>query len=129
MYYLCNRLTVYDYIIITSSHILGGYDSDVEREKSMDYISMIYAAPIRDAAVAPKDVVKPHQQETKEERGGASGRGKVSRALQSSLNVVTSEDNAQVNVSTNVLVLSPPPPPPPPGSRFERENRHQVLIP
>ena len=68
----------------------------MEREKSMDYVSMIYAAPIRDAAA---DVVKPHKQETKEEKGGAGGRGKVSRAIQSSLNVVTSEDNTQVNVS------------------------------
>ena len=59
----------------------------------MDYVSMIYAAPIRDAAAAPQDVVK-------EEKGGASGRGKVSRVLQSSLNVVTSEDNTQINVSS-----------------------------
>ena len=88
-----------NYINITSSYYVGGYDSDVEREKSMDYISMIYTAPIRDAAAA-KDVVKPHKQETKEEKGGASGRGKVSRALQSSLNVVTSEEKTQVTVST-----------------------------
>ena len=72
----------------------------MEREKSMDYVSMIYAAPIRDAAAAPQDVVKPHKQETKEEKGGASGRSKVSRALQSSLNVLTSEDNTQINVSS-----------------------------
>ena len=91
-------------IIITSSlhhHIyVGGYDSDVEREKSMDYVSMIYTAPIRDAAAA-KDVVKPHKQETKEEKGGASGRGKISRALQSSLKVVTSEEKVQVTVSNS----------------------------
>ena len=68
----------------------------MEREKSMDYKKMIYAAPIRDAAA--EGVVKPHMQETKEEKGGTSGRGKVSRALQSSLNVVTSEDKVQVNV-------------------------------
>ena len=79
----------------------------MEREKSIDYISMIYTAPIRDAAAA-KDVVKPHKQETKEEKGGASGRGKVSRALQSSLKVVTSEDKVQVTVSTNVLASPPP---------------------
>ena len=79
--------------------ITGGYDSDVEREKCMDYISMIYAAPIRDAA-AP-DVVKPHKQETKEEKGGSSGRGKVSRAVQTSLRVVTNEDKVQVTVSAD----------------------------
>ena len=93
------RLHNDDVIITQSLHHLGGYDSDVEREKSMDYVSMIYTAPIRDAAAAPQDVVKPHKQETKEEKGGASGRGKVSRALQSSLNVVTSEDSTQINVS------------------------------
>lgn len=86
-----------DYIIITSSPV-GGYDSDVEREKNMDYVSLIYTAPIRDAAAA-KDAMKPHKQETKEEKGGASGRGKVSRALQSSLKVVTTEDKVQVTVS------------------------------
>ena len=91
------------------SSYIGGYDSDVEREKSIDYVSMIYTAPIRDAAAA-KDVVKPHKQETKEEKGGASGRGKVSRALQSSLKVVTSEDQVQVTVSTNVLAPTPPHP-------------------
>ena len=70
----------------------------MEREKGMDYISKIYVAPIRDAAAA-MDVVKPHKQEAKEEKGGASGRGKVSRALQSSLKVVTNEEKVQVTVS------------------------------
>lgn len=36
-----------------------GYDSDVEREKNMDYASKIYANPIRE-----KEGVKPHLQET-----------------------------------------------------------------
>ena len=76
----------------------GGYDSDVEREKSMDYGSLTYAAPIRDASAL--GVVKPHKQESKEEKGGASGRGKVSRAVQSSVKVVTREDKLQVKVIT-----------------------------
>ena len=40
----------------------GGYDSDVEREKRMDYQSKIYAAPLRDAGAG----VKPHLQEEKQ---------------------------------------------------------------
>ena len=63
----------------------------------MDYVSMTYTTPIRDAAAM--GVVKPHKQETQEEKGGASGRGKVSRSQQSSLRVVTSEEKVQVNVS------------------------------
>lgn len=66
----------------------------------MDYKSMIYVAPIRDAAA--EGVVKPHMQETKEEKGGVSRRSKVNRALQSSLNVVTSEDKVEVSVSMSV---------------------------
>ena len=68
----------------------------------MDYKSMIYTAPIRDAAA--ESVVKPHMQETKQEqeKGGASGRSKVSRALQSSLNVITSKDTVEVSVSVNI---------------------------
>lgn len=63
----------------------------------MDYKSMIYTTPIRDAAA--EGVVKPHMQETKQEKSGASGRSKVSRALQSSLNVITSKDTVEVSVS------------------------------
>ena len=32
-----------------------GYDSDIEREKSINYVSKTYVSPIRDATV-----VKPH---------------------------------------------------------------------
>lgn len=49
---------------MTSSIIVihtGGYDSDVEREKKMDYQSKIYAAPLRDAGAG----IKPHLQEDK----------------------------------------------------------------
>lgn len=38
-----------------------GYDSDVEREKNMDYGSKIYVNPIRE-----KEGVKPHLQESVE---------------------------------------------------------------
>ena len=87
------------YIIVT-----GGYDSDVEREKSIDYSSLTYATPIRDAAAM--GVVKPHKQESKEEeKGGVSGRGKVSRAVQNSVKVVTSEEKVQVNVSLCMPML------------------------
>ena len=84
--------------------ITGGYDSDVEREKSIDYGSLTYATPIRDAAAM--GVVKPHKQESKEEeKGGVSGRGKVSRAVQSSVKVVTSETQVQVHVSLYLCLL------------------------
>lgn len=46
---------------IIQSHHTGGYDSDVEREKKMDYQSKIYAAPLRDAGAG----IKPHLQEDK----------------------------------------------------------------
>ena len=39
----------------------AGYDSDVEREKNMDYSKKIYANPIRE-----KEGIKPHLQETVE---------------------------------------------------------------
>ena len=41
--------------------LAGGYDSDVEREKKIDYQSKIYAAPIREAGAG----IKPHLQEDK----------------------------------------------------------------
>ncbi|KAJ8309461.1 hypothetical protein KUTeg_014335 [Tegillarca granosa] len=45
----------------TDSEEEGGYDSDVEREKNMDYGSKIYVNPIRE-----KEGVKPHLQESVE---------------------------------------------------------------
>ena len=39
----------------------GGYDSDVEREKNMDYQSKIYYAPVRDSG----GQLKPHLLEDK----------------------------------------------------------------
>jgi len=37
-----------------------GYDSDVEREKLINYISKTYESPVRDSSI-----VKPHQQQLK----------------------------------------------------------------
>ena len=37
-----------------------GYDSDVEREKLINYISKTYESPVRDPSI-----VKPHQQQHK----------------------------------------------------------------
>lgn len=39
-------------------HVWAGYDSDVAREKNMDYTTKIYAASIREMSG-----VKPHQQQ------------------------------------------------------------------
>jgi len=37
-----------------------GYDSDVEREKLINYVSKTYESPVRDPSI-----VKPHQQQHK----------------------------------------------------------------
>ncbi len=72
----------------------GGYDSDVEREKAMDYGSKTYSNPIRDTATEGK--VKPHQQPV---GGGDTQRVKVSRSSCFTAKVATKEDKTEVNVS------------------------------
>ena len=42
--------------------LVSGYDSDVAREKNMDYTTKIYTDPIR-----KKTGIKPHEQEYEEE--------------------------------------------------------------
>lgn len=42
--------------------LVSGYDSDVAREKNMDYTTKIYTDPIR-----KKSGIKPHEQEYEEE--------------------------------------------------------------
>jgi len=44
---------------VLAHNFIEGYDSDVEREKSMDYQSKIYTKPIQE-----REGVKPHLQET-----------------------------------------------------------------
>ena len=73
---------------------LGGYDSDVEREKAMDYGSKTYVNPIRDAATEGK--MKPHQQPAE---GGDTQRVKVSRSSSYTAKVATKEERTEVNVS------------------------------
>lgn len=83
----------------------GGYDSDIEREKVMDYSTKIYSAPIRDAAAAmtARGNLKPHLQSP---IGGEAGsqRAKVSRcgvAVRKVVTKVTKAEEAEVNVSLN----------------------------
>ena len=73
---------------------VGGYDSDVEREKAMDYGSKTYVSPIRDAATGGK--VKPHQQPAE---GGDSQKVKVSRSSSYTAKVATKDETTEVNVS------------------------------
>lgn len=73
----------------------GGFDSDVEREKKVDYISKTYANPIREASVGG---VKPHLQEDKRPTGEQK-RPMVSRSAQAVTKVTTIEDKVEVQVS------------------------------
>ena len=68
---------------------VGGYDSDVEREKAMDYGSKIYSDPIRDPGK-----LKPQQQPQ-----GEAQRAKVSRSTSATSKVVTTEEKTKVDVS------------------------------
>ena len=63
----------------------------------MDYSSMTYTTPIRDAVTEGK--LKPHQQLEAQEEGGTSQRAKVSRSTGSMVKVVTAEEERHVNVS------------------------------
>lgn len=78
---------------------VGGYDSDVEREKSMDYVSKTYSDPIRDAASEGK--LKPHQQQAEEGGGGRdTQRAKVSRTSSTTARVASKDDvGKRVDVS------------------------------
>ena len=83
--------------------ITGGYDSDVEREKKLDYGSMTYAVPIRDPGIM--DLVKPHKQEVKpKEKPGSSKQGTVSRGGQGVQRVVSSGTDVHVTVSNNKML-------------------------
>ncbi|KAI0227896.1 Echinoderm microtubule-associated protein-like 6 [Lamellibrachia satsuma] len=53
----------------TDSEEEGGYDSDVAREKNMDYTTKIYTDPIR-----KKSGIKPHEQEYEEEEKPVASR-------------------------------------------------------
>ena len=74
----------------------GGYDSDVEWEKAVDYVSKTYAEPLRDATVGAGKP-RPHEQE--QEGDGDSQRAKVSRTSAVAARVVTTEGKKRVNVS------------------------------
>ncbi len=84
-----------------NTHPPGGYDSDVDREKRMDYSTKTYAQTSRDPSL-----LKPHQQQTaKQEVGMASGnRGVVSRSVTAVRKVVTNDAAPTVKVSAIVVV-------------------------
>lgn len=75
-------------------HRPGGYDSDVEREKKMDYTSKIYSNPIHEAGQG----VKPHRQEERSQQAGTRGRPAVRRTATPTPRVATSERNVEVTV-------------------------------
>lgn len=73
----------------------GGYDSDVDREKKMDYSTKTYAQSSHDPSL-----IKPHQQAAKQEVGVATGkRGVVSRSVAAVRKVVTNDAAPAVKVS------------------------------
>ena len=85
-----------------TSFTSGGYDSDVEREKAMDYSSKTYSAPIRE----PGEGVKPHLQEG----AGSVEKGRVSRSAPVKTKVVTSSNrNPNIQVRGAVTYTVEPP--------------------
>ena len=66
--------------------LAGGYDSDVERERVIDYVSKTYVDPIRDAS-RPVLEEKPTSQ-----------RPKIKRKTTSTPRVVTKEDKTEIKV-------------------------------
>lgn len=77
------------------SIIAGGFDSDVEREKKLDYVTKTYTASTRDPTL-----VKPHKQQSAEGVGGGTGgkRGVVSRSVIAAPKVVTKEESVRIKV-------------------------------
>lgn len=75
------------------THPPGGYDSDLERERNIDYSSKTYAQSTRDPTL-----IKPHQSVA--EGGMAKKRGVVSRSVTATPRVVTQDKAPKVTVST-----------------------------
>ena len=83
----------------------GGYDSDVERERTIDYVSKTYVNPIRDASLdKPKVPAQPAPSPSKLLRSSAT------RNTSALAHVVTSDDPVKVEVSCSSLSLSLSPP-------------------
>ena len=90
----CPLILVVNDIIVTSLPCFpGGYDSDVDREKQLDYCSKTYSNPIREVGRG----VKPHQQE--EEKVVAERKPVVRRGMQAVPRVATSGQRVEISVS------------------------------
>ena len=73
----------------------GGYDSDVDREKNMDYGSKTYAQPTRDPTL-----IKPHLQSSdKGDQGDGKKRGGVSRYANATPRASTTDKRMKITVS------------------------------
>lgn len=90
----CPLILVVNDIILTSLPCFpGGYDSDVDREKQLDYFSKTYSNPIREVGRG----VKPHQQD--EEKVVAERKPVVRRGMQAVPKVATSGQRVEISVS------------------------------
>ena len=74
----------------------GGYDSDVEKEKQLDYSSKTYSNPIREAGGG----VKPHQQE---EKPVTEKRPVIRRGVQAVPRVATSTQKVDISVRSSLI--------------------------
>ena len=73
--------------------IIGGYDSDVERERTIDYVSKTYVNPIREATLGPKPTPDKPLPDTK--------RNVVSRNVTTVPKVAVREEEDQVEVKVS----------------------------
>ena len=80
-----------------NSCLTGGYDSDVERERTIDYVSKTYVNPIREASLdKPKVPAQPAPSSSKLLRSSAT------RNTTSVAHVVTREEPIKVEVSCDL---------------------------
>ena len=75
--------------------ITGGYDSDVERESNIDYVSKTYVNPIREATVSGKPSLTADKPSPQIKRKG------VSRNVTVVPKVAVRDEEEQVNVKVS----------------------------
>ena len=88
---------IFDIILPSLFCSPGGYDSDVDREKQLDYSSKTYSNPIREVGQG----VKPHQQE--EEKVVTERKPVVRRGVQAVPRVATSGQRVEISVSLSCM--------------------------
>ena len=89
----CTMLYTLDTIIYSACPHAGGYDSDVERERTIDYVSKTYVNPIREATLGGKPALPPTDKLSPEIKRKA-----VSRNVTTVPKVTVRDEEEQVNV-------------------------------